>query len=108
MKLTTVVCGGRYKIDFTVESSYRKSNEITYRHCKSLFWKKEIITLIFDEMYIFFAGIYFRRRVPKFFGGCVGDNAKKLHKRDIEVSINIGMLKWSDKQLDSKPLRGKE
>ena len=35
------------------------------------------------------------------------NNANKPHKRDIEVSINIGILKWSDKQLYLKPVRGK-
>ena len=35
------------------------------------------------------------------------NNAKKPHKRDIEVSINIGILKWSDKQLHLKPVQGK-
>ena len=35
------------------------------------------------------------------------NNAKKRHKRDIEVSINIRILKWSDKQLYLKPVRGK-
>ena len=35
------------------------------------------------------------------------NNAKKYHKRDTEVSINIGIPKWSDKQLYLKPVRGK-
>ena len=35
------------------------------------------------------------------------NNAKKYHKRDIKVSINIGIPKWSDKQLYIKPVRGK-
>ena len=36
MKLTTLVCGERYKITLTVKFAHNKSNEITYRHCKSL------------------------------------------------------------------------
>ena len=32
-------------------------------------------------------------------------NAQKPHKQDIEVSINIGILKWSDKRLYLKPVR---
>ena len=69
MKLTTLVCGKRYKIALTVKFSYKKSNEITFRHCESLLLKKiYIITPIFEEMYIFFKGIYFQRRVQSFFG----------------------------------------
>ena len=36
MKLTTIVCGERYKIALTVKFVHKKSNEIAYRHCKSL------------------------------------------------------------------------
>ena len=32
-------------------------------------------------------------------------NAQKPHKQDIEVSINIGILKYSDKRLYLKPVR---
>ena len=35
------------------------------------------------------------------------NNAKKPHKLDTEMSINIGILKWSEKQLYLKPVQGK-